>query len=224
MGLDMYLNRFPRHGENTAKELSAVESYLSWEEEPEEVKNKYTFEQWSGVKEDELPSDIVIDAFRSLYTQKFDFWDEDKAYPRDCISENVGYWRKANQIHNWFVQNVQDGVDDCEYHHEVTKEKLEQLRELCNELLSEVKLIPGQVVSGYRFVHDEAVPIMIDGLVMEDDSGCRRYLPTSEGFFFGDTNYDEYYIENLKQTVEICDKILAETDFENQMIYYISSW
>ncbi len=26
------------------------------------------------------------------------------------------YWRKANQIHNWFVQNVQKGVDDCNEH------------------------------------------------------------------------------------------------------------
>ena len=24
------------------------------------------------------------------------------------------YWRKANQIHNWFVQNIQNGYDDCD--------------------------------------------------------------------------------------------------------------
>lgn len=30
------------------------------------------------------------------------------------ITEEVGYWRKANQIHNWFVQNVQDGKDECQ--------------------------------------------------------------------------------------------------------------
>jgi len=29
------------------------------------------------------------------------------------IEENVGYWRKANHIHAWFVENVQNGVDDC---------------------------------------------------------------------------------------------------------------
>lgn len=23
------------------------------------------------------------------------------------------YWRKANAIHNWFVKNVQGGIDDC---------------------------------------------------------------------------------------------------------------
>jgi hypothetical protein len=24
----------------------------------------------------------------------------------------VGYWRKANAIHRWFVEHVQDGNDD----------------------------------------------------------------------------------------------------------------
>lgn len=28
--------------------------------------------------------------------------------------KDVMYWRKANQIHNWFVKHVQNGVDDCE--------------------------------------------------------------------------------------------------------------
>ena len=40
------------------------------------------------------------------------------------------YWRKANAIHKWFVENVQEGVDDCgEY--EVTVEQLTELRDLC---------------------------------------------------------------------------------------------
>ena len=29
------------------------------------------------------------------------------------IIESVGYWRKANAIHKWFVDNVQEGEDDC---------------------------------------------------------------------------------------------------------------
>ena len=44
-------------------------------------------------------------------------------------------WRKANQIHNWFVENVQDGIDDCSYHNEVTKEILEELLDICQRVL-----------------------------------------------------------------------------------------
>lgn len=30
------------------------------------------------------------------------------------VTYEVGYWRKANQIHKWFVDNVQGGVDNCQ--------------------------------------------------------------------------------------------------------------
>jgi hypothetical protein len=29
------------------------------------------------------------------------------------VEEQVGYWRKANAIHKWFVDTVQDGYDNC---------------------------------------------------------------------------------------------------------------
>lgn len=39
------------------------------------------------------------------------------------------YWRKANAIHKWFVDNVQGGEDDCgEYY--VDPEQLKQLLDL----------------------------------------------------------------------------------------------
>lgn len=49
------------------------------------------------------------------------------------ISEKVGYWRKANQIHSWFVKNVQDGEDNCQEAY-VSKEQLEELKSLCEKL------------------------------------------------------------------------------------------
>ena len=30
------------------------------------------------------------------------------------INEHVGYWRKANAIHNFFVVKVQGGRDECQ--------------------------------------------------------------------------------------------------------------
>ena len=44
------------------------------------------------------------------------------------------YWRKANQIHKWFVDNVQGGEDNCgEYY--VSNEKLKSLLDLVTEAL-----------------------------------------------------------------------------------------
>lgn len=46
------------------------------------------------------------------------------------ITEEVGYWRKANHIHNWFVENVQGGVDECQESY-VERSQLIELMELC---------------------------------------------------------------------------------------------
>ncbi len=52
------------------------------------------------------------------------------------INFTVGYWRKANQIHGWFVNNIQNGVDDGgEYY--VDPYKLDNLLDLCKTVLAQ---------------------------------------------------------------------------------------
>ena len=46
------------------------------------------------------------------------------------------YWRKANAIHKWFVDNVQDGLDECKEHY-VTREQLTALRDACIEAMAD---------------------------------------------------------------------------------------
>ena len=50
------------------------------------------------------------------------------------IIEEAAYWRKANQIHSWFVENVQGGVDECQESY-VSYEQLMQLKSTCEEAL-----------------------------------------------------------------------------------------
>jgi hypothetical protein len=61
------------------------------------------------------------------------------------ITEEVTSWRKANQIHKWFVDNIQNGDDDCkEYCFD--GEKLKELRNKCEWVLKNkelaMKLLP----------------------------------------------------------------------------------
>jgi hypothetical protein len=53
------------------------------------------------------------------------------------VSLPVGYWRKANQIHQWFVNNVQDGEDNCSSYY-VSREQLEELRSTCLEVIVDI--------------------------------------------------------------------------------------
>ena len=114
----------------------------------------------------------------------------------------VGYWRKANHIHAWFVDNCQDGIDECQTT-EVDKEKLEELLSICRIIIN-----PG----------GGPVPLVVKETIAQER------LPTREGFFFGCTEYDEYYYEDVKETMNILEKVLEETDFENESIYYSASW
>lgn len=93
-----------------------------------------------------------------------------------CGNNILLQWRKANQIHGWFVENVQNGNDDCGKY-EVSIKQLEELRELCIDVLLDHEL-------------------------------ANTLLPTTNGFFFGNDEYDEHYFEQLENTKEQLDKII----------------
>ena len=52
------------------------------------------------------------------------------------ISYTVGYWRKANAIHGWFVNECANGVDQCQPIY-VEREKLVELRDLCKSAIAQ---------------------------------------------------------------------------------------
>jgi hypothetical protein len=66
----------------------------------------------------------------------------DKLLPPDgnmgsvTIVRDVAYWRKANAIHKWFVDNVQEGQDDCGTYF-VNRGDLEDLRGTCLKVIAD---------------------------------------------------------------------------------------
>jgi len=138
------------------------------------------------------------------------------------IKFEVGYWRKANAIHAWFVDNVQEGVDDCR-NYRVSRNKLKELLAICKEVLKESTLVKGTVKAGWKGKAGGGLePILEDGEKIVDSSVAEEILPTADGFFFGSTDYDEFYISDVKATIKIIEKALTlpiEWTF-----YYNSSW
>lgn len=113
-------------------------------------------------------------------------WDDE--YFSDCIS---WYWRKANQIHNWMVNNVQGGNDDCGLY-EVS---IDQILKLHKEI--------------------------VFAMATKDTSN----LPPTSGFFFGSTEVDQWYWENLADTKKYLEEMqdLFEDNTDTQF-FYCSSW
>ena len=145
------------------------------------------------------------------------------------IVEQVGYWRKANAIHAWFVKNVQGGEDDCRPY-PVSLRQLQELLEVCRRVLAGSKLAKGKVENGYKILKGAGdgrivkKPILEEGEFIEDPALAIELLPAQSGFFFGGTDYDQWYIRDLRDTVEILEEFLRENGVENGELYYEASW
>ena len=108
-----------------------------------------------------------------------EFLPEDTIYGAN-VSSVTAYWRKANAIHDWFVNNVQDGDDDCKEYY-VSPQQLQALVDICKDVLAHY----------------------------EDKSYCEELLPPSSGFFFGSTEIDEWYFDDVRYTAERLEEVLA---------------
>jgi hypothetical protein len=105
---------------------------------------------------------------------------------------NVAQWRKSNHIHHWFVQNCQDGEDNCQRSNDISREELVTLLDLCKQ-------------------------------VSADHSLAEELLPCQGGFFFGSTEYDEWYFASIDETITKLFYVLDNTP-EDWDFYYQSSW
>jgi hypothetical protein len=148
-----------------------------------------------------LDKSVYVGANYSLKNMKVDIHIEDSkgnVLPINpekirTIREEFGYWRKANAIHDWFVKNVQDGVDNCGTYY-VSKDELQELKD--------------NVVA-----------------VLTNHSRASELLPVSDGFFFGSTEYDDWYFSGLKDTKKILEEALEILENNNCVeFYYHSSW
>jgi len=155
--------------------------------------------------------------------------DELGASNIETIVTTVGYWRKANSIHRWFVENVQDGEDNCEEY----SVSVEQLKDLLKTCMKVIKAVDGETItinpskeediSKYDWLKDCPKSFVFDASNLDAMAEKLRYvhqlpktfakvanetLPSVSGFFFGDTDYDSWYLESVIKTARIITRIL----------------
>jgi len=163
--------------------------------------------------------DMFLNARRSF--TGYDFQDKDSrenyervanvcAFPANILNKSapyiyvegcVAYWRKVNAIHSWFVKNCANGVDNCQPI-SITRNQLQELLDICKCLMED-----------------------------KDVEKAMMLLPTQSGFFFGDTDYDEWYWEGIASTVEQLTRVLTSieiADKGDKSVYwefiYCASW
>ena len=111
----------------------------------------------------------------------------------------VGYFRKANAIHKYMVDKA-GYDDDVEFTNgrdlRILKSDILELKEICLELLG---------LQGKKFKEK-----------------AKELLPTAEGFFWGSTEYNKWYREDLRNFVKMVNKLhLDDPDVD---VIYNADW
>ena len=117
--------------------------------------------------------------------------------PSATLSMTVMYWRKANAIHQWFVSNFGNGVDECQ-EIGVPRDGLVALRNLCE--------------------------ILLNASNENRNALAEEHLPPQSGFFFGSTEIDEWYWEALTETRDTLTRVLADETLAECDYTYRASW
>ena len=123
-------------------------------------------------------------------------------------SEEIGYFRKVNFLMSFF-----DYTGNCEYK-EIPKDRLEELRLRCIEIgrmkpvRTEVSKYPSGGLLSTK-IYSEA-----------DQERCDELLPTQPGFFFGNTDYNEWYFDDVKEVLVWVDGVLNDLADDEVILMY----
>lgn len=107
---------------------------------------------------------------------------------------NAVYWRKANQIRQWLVDHIEEFDEDD------NGEYYQVTRNILEDLILDCRY------------------------VLENHNDADEVMPSSSGFFFGSTDYDEWYFKVLENTIKMCEKVIRETDWNREVVVYTESW
>ncbi len=115
------------------------------------------------------------------------------------IEELFGEFRKFNALHAYVVDNFGGGKDECQIIY-LDIDDIIQIQEVLS-LVKESLSIGDKVIAG-------------------------QTLPPSEGFFFGSTDIDEWYENDVKEAVEVFGKVIEEHSIvgHNASYTYQASW
>jgi hypothetical protein len=207
MGLDQYL---------TARTFISRERFLPAAESAAAA-TALSDQLNAGVRDAGLPISMTVvplSVGETVTDPSFPVILEALGVPKDSIDSlsvevQVGYWRKANQIHGWFERHL--GVLENLEHYSVS-------RELLAKLLADCQAILKTVVKGEPGEHGDYEVLAID------EALANETMPPTEGFFFGAGELDQWYVMSLESTVNILTPLLTEPAWAKFTFEYHAWW
>ena len=144
------------------------------------------YDESNGKLKHTLPKELEI--FKDTYRNACTFSAE----------YEIGYWRKANQIHKWFVDNCGNGIDECQ-----------DIYVRYNDLVELLNTVQ-KVLDNHELAKD----------LLPTCSGCFFGSEEYDEYYFKD-------LEDTKNIIATCIKFLDErkkADDNSWRVIYNASW
>jgi len=229
MGQDMALYKMKRYGNATANDVEYVTRLVEFIENGSEFisKNYPDFNAyWKSEYNLPIPSQDVIDFYKPLYHS----YTDNEGYKQSGIMENI-YWScgRGSQVHEWFMEALHTSSGDGGFYNiEVTKEVLVEVAAKVLEYMNSQIMEPVYIKNSYTYNDDDSITIRpSDGIeVLKDDNSLMRIdAEYSEDYLLlAKEGFDSIWYYRYTGLLKEIGKILAETNFEEDIIFYEASW
>ena len=142
--------------------------------------------------------------------------------------KELSYFRKVNflvkffndKVLEWWEGTILDGLDVP-----INKEWCEELLEKCNKVVDKYN----ELKASYTPNTDEYNTELFESQEANDlfAKFAAETLPTMAGFFYGSTDYDKWYLDDVKDVIEhLKNDIIPEFDnlFDDECIVFNANW
>ena len=209
MGLDIFIHKVKNVRNSKYEPLKSIKEYA--EINTQRAKDKIKAFADTCIKDLESLKDNA-ESYKVAY---------DKIFNVKIKEYTKGYWiveKMQERVHS--VQEVKEFFDDfIDFYYPEEDAYFRKVNFI-------YKYFQFKLVDEQCFIEKEDLLDIIERCekVLADDTQAEELLPTQCGFFFGSTDYDDYYFDNVADCKKQMEHLLEDFDDNTDIIYVVMSW
>ena len=137
------------------------------------------------------------------------------------VIEQLNKFGRVPQTHE-LLQMIEQLQQENKKQKEIIENSTSDIKTLIEELKINGKKLENEDIE----INKQQVEDLVDTCkqVLKEKSKAKTLLPNTEGFFFGSTEYDEMYFDNVKLVLQRFQHLLKTFNFEKDKLIMSCSW